>query len=165
MPRYSQELKNSTLRKMMPPTNRPISELSRETGVPEGTLHAWRKQARSNGYATPGDGREAEIWSSQDKFHIVIETAGLSEIELADYCRSKGLFIEQVRSWRNACMQANGNLAQETGKIQLELKQEKSRSLQLEKELRRKDSALAETAALLVLRKKAHVIWGDGEDA
>jgi len=35
------------------------------------------------------DGKEAEIWSSQDKFHIVIETAGLSEIELADYCRSK----------------------------------------------------------------------------
>ncbi len=62
-------------------------------------------------------------------------------------------------------MQANGNLAQETGKIQQELKQEKSRSLQLEKELRRKESALAETAALLVLRKKAHVIWGDGEDA
>jgi hypothetical protein len=62
-------------------------------------------------------------------------------------------------------MQANGNLAQETGKIQQELKQEKSRSLQLEKELRRKESALAETAALLVLRKKAHAIWGDGEDA
>ena len=62
-------------------------------------------------------------------------------------------------------MQANGNLAQETGKIQQELKQEKSRSLQLEKELRRKESALAETAALLVLRKKAHVIWGGGEDA
>ena len=165
MPRYSQELKNSTLRKMMPPSNRPISELSRETGVPEGTLHAWRKQARSNGYATPGDGREAEIWSSQDKFHIVIETAGLSEIELADYCRSKGLFIEQVRSWRDACMQANGNLAQVTGKIQQELKQEKTRSQQLEKELRRKESALAETAALLVLRKKAHAIWGDGEDA
>jgi transposase len=62
-------------------------------------------------------------------------------------------------------MQANGNLAQETGKIQQELKQEKSRSLQLEKELRRKESALAETAALLVLRKKIHAIWGDGEDA
>ena len=138
MPRYSQELKSSTLRKMMPPSNRPISELSRETGVPEGTLHAWRKQARSNGHATPGDGREAEIWNSQDKFHIVIETAGLSEIEIADYCRRKGIFVEQIRSWRDACMQANGNLVQETGKIQQELKQEKIRSLQLEKELRRK---------------------------
>jgi len=165
MSKYSPELKKSTIRKMMPPSNRSILELSRETGVPEGTLNGWRKQARANGYATPGDGREAEIWSSQDKFHIVIETAGLSEIELADYCRSKGLFVEQVRSWRDACMQANGNLAQETGKIQQELKQEKSRSLQLEKELRRKESALAETAALLVLRKKIHAIWGDGEDA
>lgn len=85
MSKYSPELKKSTIRKMMPPSNRSILELSRETGVSEGTLNGWRKQARANGYATPGDGREAEIWSSQDKFHIVIETAGLSEIELADY--------------------------------------------------------------------------------
>ena len=62
MPRYSEELRNSTIKKMMPPNNRSITELSREIGVPEGTLHNWRKQARLKGYATPGDGREAECF-------------------------------------------------------------------------------------------------------
>ena len=63
MPRYSEELRNSTIKKMMPPNNRSITELSREIGVPEGTLHNWRKQARLKGYATPGDGKEADAKS------------------------------------------------------------------------------------------------------
>ena len=129
------------------------------------TLHGWRKRAREQGYAAPGDGRNAERWSSHDKFLIVVETASYSEVELADYCRSKGLFVEQVRNWRNACLQANGQVVQETERVRKELQQEKRRNHELEQEVRRKDTALAETAALLVLRKKAHAIWGDGEDA
>ena len=62
-------------------------------------------------------------------------------------------------------MQANGGVAKEAGRYQQELRQEKKRVKELEKELRRKESALAETAALLTLRKKARAIWGDGEDA
>ena len=42
---------------------------------------------------------------------------------------------------------------------------ERQRVKELERELRRKEKALAETAALLVLRKKMEAIWGDGEDA
>ena len=61
-------------------------------------------------------------------------------------------------------MQANGGVAQQSAQYQQALKQEKKRSRDLEKELRRKESALAETAALLTLRRKARAIWGDGED-
>lgn len=165
MTRYSEELKNAILTKMMPPENQTVSKLAKEHGISEATLHQWRKQARSTGYATPADGQVAEKWSTQDKFLIVVETAALNEAELAEYCRSKGLFIEQVYAWREACMQANGGVAKEAARYQQELKQEKRRSKELEKELRRKESALAETAALLTLRKKAHAIWGDSEDA
>jgi transposase len=89
----------------------------------------------------------------------------MSEVELAEYCRSKGLYVEQVNAWRDACMQANGGVAQEASRLQKELR-EKERSIKKqEKDLRRKEAALAETAALLVLRKKANAIWGDSEDA
>ena len=48
----------------------------------------------------PGDGRRPEGWSSQEKFRVVLESAALSEAELAEYCRGKGLYVEQVREWR-----------------------------------------------------------------
>jgi len=165
MAKYSPEMKNHIVAQMMPPENRSITLIMRETGLPKSTLEKWRKEARANGCATPADKQVAERWSTQDKFLIVVETASLSEAELAEYCRSKGLYAEQVRAWRDACMQANGGVAKEATRYQQELKQSLRKVKDLEKELQRKEAALAEAAALLVLRKKANAIWGDGEDA
>jgi len=165
MTRYSDEFKYSIMMKMMPPQNQSIRQISRETGLSEGTLHKWRKQARTKGLAVPGGEQEVERWSTQDKFLIVMETALLSEIEMADYCRSKGLYVEQVLAWKDACMQANGGVAQQASRLQKELRLKERELKKMGQELRRKDAALAETAALLVLRKKANAIWGDGEDA
>lgn len=165
MAKYSQEFKNSIIAKMMPPDNKSITQIARETGLSEATLNQWRRKARAGGCAAPADNQEAERWSTQDKFLIVVETAKLNEAELAEYCRKKGLFVEQVNAWRDACLQANGGVAKEAARYQQELKQSAKRVKDLEKELRRKEAALAETAALLVLRKKAEAIWGDGEDA
>lgn len=165
MARFSEEFKYSIVQKMMPPQNQSVSEIAQETGLSEGTLYKWKKQARRKGMAVPGGESETERWSTQDKFLIVMETTTLSEIELAEYCRNKGLFVEQVMAWKDACMQANGGVAQQATRLQQELRQKDKELKQLEKELRRKEAALAETAALLVLRKKADAIWGDGEDA
>lgn len=55
----------------------------------------------------PGNGKNAVEWSSADKFGVVLETARMNEAELAEYCRGKGLFVEQVADWREACQQAN----------------------------------------------------------
>lgn len=161
---YSKELKENLLRQMMPPVNKSVLELSRENGIPEQTLHKWKKKARNSGRAVPAGVTSSEHWSTQDKFLIVVETAALNNIELAEYCRSKGLYVEQVEAWRNACMQANGGIAEEASRLNKILK-EKDRELKLlSNDLRRKDAALAETAALLVLRKKAQSIWGDPEE-
>ena len=165
MTKHPPELKEKIVARMMPPTNESIRTLTRETGISEATLHLWRKQARKNGFAAPADGKESDRWSPQDKFLIVMQTYAMNEAELAEYCRSKGLYAEQIEAWRDACMQANGGVAQQSAQYQQALKQEKKRSRDLEKELRRKESALAETAALLTLRRKARAIWGDGEDA
>lgn len=164
MPRYSEEFKYSIMIKMMPPQNQSVSQISRETGLSEGTLHQWRKQARTKGLAVPGGEKVVERWSTQDKFLIVMETALLSEVEIAEYCRSKGLYAEQILAWKDACMQANGGVADQAARLQKELRQKERECKQLEQELRRKNAALAETAALLVLRKKANAIWGDGVD-
>jgi hypothetical protein len=94
----------------------------------------------------------------------VLETATLNEADLSEYCRKRGLFPEQIAAWRTACEQANDWDRAGTARLGQATKEEKKRIKGLERDLARKDRALAETAALLVLRKKASAIWGD-EDA
>ena len=164
MKRYSLEFKESVIRKMIPPENIPIMRLAEECGVSYVTLAKWRNEVRSGGEAAPGNGEQPERWSSEDKFLIVLETYSLNESELGEYCRSKGIFPAELAEWREACLEANQRDLRKRQELQKEIRSEKKRSKELERELLRKERALAETAALLTLRKKAQAIWGDNED-
>jgi hypothetical protein len=161
---YSAERKEALLRQMMPPMNKLISELARENGISEQTLYTWRRNLKAQGVPVPGNGKNAEEWSSKDKFGVVLETAGLNETELAEYCRRKGLFIEQIAVWRTACQEANAHSVDRARDQREQSKADRKRIKQLEKELLRKEKALAEAAALIILRKKAQAIWGDPEE-
>ena len=152
------------MQKMMPPHNTPIPRLAEETGISDVTLYNWRKQARVEGIAVPADGKNPEKWSSEDKFAIVLEAASLNEAELSEYCRRRGLYAEQIAVWRKACLQANANSVAQAKAQREQSKKDRKQIKTLERELHRKEKALAETAALLVLQKKAQAIWGDGED-
>ena len=162
---YSQERKEAVLAKMMPPHNRTVADLATEEGISTATLYNWRRDAREQGRLLPRDSNEPEGWSARDKFNAVLETASLSESELAEYCRKRGLYPEQIGRWRSACEGANDRADAVQREHREAVKAEKARSRELERELKRKDAALAETAALLTLRKKARAIWGEGEDA
>lgn len=162
--RYSNERKQAVLAKLSPPYNRPIAEIAAEEGICQGTLYNWRKQARERGELYPDAGTDAEGWSARDKFAAVLETASMNEAERAEYCRRRGLYPQQLVEWRRACEQAN-DWADDRRRVQVESDREQHRRVRaLEKELRRKEKALAETAALLTLSKKARAIWGEGED-
>ncbi|WP_152928014.1 transposase [Lysinibacillus macroides] len=78
----------------------------------------------------------------------------MNELELAEYCRKKELYREQIEAWRNVCLQANGQAFDQAKQLNGALKEEQKRAKQLEKELQKKEKALAEAAALLLLRKK-----------
>ena len=164
MKRYSAERRESVIQKMMPPHNIPIPRLSEEAGISDVTLYTWRKQARVEGVAVPADGKNPEKWSTEDKFAIVLEAASLNEAELAEYCRQRGLYVEQIAAWRKACRQPNANSVAQAKAQPEQSKQDRKQIKRLERELHRKEKALAEAAALLVLQKKARAIWGDGED-
>lgn len=161
---YSPEFKEAMLRRMLPPNNESIKKIAKEEGLSEQTLRNWRDKARKEGYAAPGTDASPDDWSTQDKFLIVVETASLNESELAEYARKKGLYVEQIKAWKDACMNANGRIAKEAARLNRELKDSQKERKMLEKELQRKEKALAEAAALLVLSKKANAIWGDPED-
>ncbi|MEA3283546.1 MAG: transposase [Synergistota bacterium] len=164
MARYSKEQKEAMKKRMMPPENMSIPKLSKETGITVTTLYNWRKELRASGKAAPCDEDRPDSWSSRDKFLIVHETYTMNEEELARYCREKGLFVEQVISWQNSCEEANDGQSLKVRELMHEVSQVKKDHKKLEQELRRKDKALAEAAALLVLRKKVQAIWGENED-
>ena len=163
MPRYSEERKASVLRKLLPPNNRSVPEVAKEEGISEVTLYTWRTQAKEQGVPVPGSGKQTEDWSPEAKFAAVVETASMTELELSEYCRSKGLYPEQIRAWKEACIQGTQSVGVQKKQRQIEAKQDKKRIKALERELHRKEKALAETAALLVLRKKLNALWEESE--
>jgi transposase-like protein len=164
VPRYSDERKEAVLRKMLPPHNRPLTELAAEEGISEATLYNWRREAREQGRLLPDGATGPAGWSAADKFAAVVETAALNETELGAYCRQRGLYPEQVQAWRSACEHANDWAAERARQSQAEHTELRRQVRALQRDLKHKEKALAETAALLVLSKKAAAIWGD-EDA
>ncbi len=147
---YSTEFKEAILKKLSQ-SDLSVSQFARQEGINLSTLYSWQKQFKTIGFSVskviPSD-----KWSAEEKFAIVLETATLSEIEVNEYCRIKGLYPEQIKAWKQACIAANSTGVSKQKKATPESKADKKRIKQLEKELSRKEKALAETAALLMLR-------------
>jgi len=162
MSKYSKEKRQHALELMSAPEKLSVPEVAVRTGVSKATLYLWQREARTKGLAVPAGAGVAEGWSASDKFGVVVETAGMAQAELAEYCRKKGVFVEQVRAWRQACESGIAAGGSDGGPG---LREERKRNRKLEKELRRKERALAEAAALLVLSRKLEAFRTEGEDA
>ncbi len=159
---YSKEFKEAILKKLSQ-SELSVSKFAQQEGINLSTLYSWQKQFKVSGFSVIKAG-SPDKWSAEEKFAVVLETATLSEIEASEYCRTKGLYPEQIKAWKLACIAGNSTQASNTNKVISESKSDKKRIKQLEKELSRKEKALAETAALLVLRKKFNAYWGEDED-
>jgi transposase len=150
---YSDEFKNSILVKLLPPNNVSVPQLVKETGIPRDTLYGWRRQAGGEASLPASPAAPVGTLSSAEKFGVVVETAILNELELGEYCRRKGLFAEQIAAWRATCRRANEALPSPAERTERRMAREQITSLT--RELQRKDRALAEAAALLLLQKKS----------
>jgi transposase-like protein len=104
MKHYSAERKAAVLQKMLPPTSLSVAELAKQEGISDVTLYHWRKQAMASGAMSAVTKKTTEGWSAESKLAAVVETALLSEVELSEYCREKGLYPDQVKAWKQACI-------------------------------------------------------------
>lgn len=160
MAKYSPEFQEHTVRQLMPPMLRSVAQVSRESGVSEPTLYAWKKRYQEQGAIVPAKAAQPQGWDARSKLAALIQTAAMNEVERSVWCRENGLYAEQLDAWKAAFEGMD-----ETPAItRSELTQARKDKRDLQKELQRKEKALAETAALLALSKKARAIWGD-EDA
>jgi len=158
---YSKKLKESVFKRLAPPNAEKVPALAKELNIPKTTLYTWRSKALKG---SSNLSKQANKWNSKDKFQAVLETASLSELETSKYCREKGVHLQELKRWVKQCQNANNVKLEDPKELKDTLNNEKQKTKDLKKELRHKEKALAETAALLVLRKKANAIWGDQKE-
>jgi transposase-like protein len=150
------------VQRMVEPNAVSASRLSSEVGISQSSLSQWLRESggRMGGVKLgppPGrDSRRPEDWSAEERLRVVMEAARLRDDELGAFLRREGIHEATLVEWRAAVLEALGPQKKVTA--------DSKRVRELEKELRRKDKALAETAALLVLQKKVRAIWGDEDD-
>lgn len=153
--KYSKEFKDSIIAKLLPPSNASVLDVAKETGIPKDTLYCWRVKYRNICADESSQGQSSCNFSSEEKLTIVIETADLNETETSKYCRRKGLYPDQINGWTSVIRQSL-SCKPSISKAECEASQQQAKSIkQLQSELNRKDKALAEAAALLILEKNS----------
>ena len=160
---YPEEHKKAVIRKLVE-SGLSLPQFAKLESINLSTLYSWRNKYLKVG-SDLAENNRSNSWSPEQKFSIVLETASFNEIELSKYCRENGLYPEQVKEWKQSCIAGNQTKAEQRKQLTQERKADRKRIKELEKELKRKDAALAETAALLVLRKKLNAYWGEDEDS
>ena len=152
MTHYSEEFRSSIVARLLSPNNVRVADIAKETGVPRDTLYGWLKRSRNQKGVLSYSCKPSDQYSADDKLAVIIETASLNETELGEFCRRKGIYPVQISSWKESMVQG---LMSAPNKVDRKQNQKQVRTIQqLEKDLARKDKALAEVVALLVLQKK-----------
>ena len=156
MARYGQTFKDRAVARLLPPESAAIDVVAREVGIGTGTLERWRDDARTR----PARGR---AWSAAGRLEAVVTTAAMNEADKSAWCRSHGAYPEELVKWRASATAALATPEEQRASPQA-TRHDRKRIKELERELLRKDRALAETAALLMLSKKVQAIFNKGED-
>ena len=167
---YSESFRKRMVEKLTGPHAKSATTLATEVGVSQATLSRWLKGAGTVGQTMSGADdpkddppppKRPQDWTAEEKWALVTEAAAVPQAELGALLRRKGVHEAQLVEWRAAAM---AGLQRPSRRERKAANLERLKIRQLERELKRKDKALAETAALLVLKKKVQEIWGDEDD-
>jgi transposase-like protein len=150
-----------------------LVEISKTLGVSRSALQRWITQSRNYPLDSNSANKHASLstmttkekrpqdWTLEERLNLIINSHGLSEQAISELCRSQGLFSHHIAEWKQSFITG---FPTESNK-QTSIKTLRTEIKSLNKDLNRKNKALAETAALLVLQKKVNVIWGSSEDS
>ena len=167
---YAANVRARMVRRMLGPNAVTATSLSAETGIAQPTLSRWLRAAGSIKGVSPTKPPSSPVppstppkrpqdWTALERAQAVLAASQLRDEALGEFLRSQGIHREQLDEWKCALEAALAE-PRRTGRASADAKRIK----ELERELVRKDKALAETAALLVLKKKMAQLWGEGDD-
>lgn len=154
---YSQGFKEAVVRKMLLRGNRTIADMADELSVPYHSVKNWlRNPKMAHLHSSQSGEKRAENWSAKQRLQALLDTNNLSTEKLNAWCRERGLFAHQLTAWRAGFCAPAKPVANAT-----EMRKLKGDLAALQRELNRKEKALSEAAALLVLQKKYQALWED----
>ena len=171
---YSEKFKLRMIQRLTSPNAPSAMSLSREVGVPQPTLSLWLRRARRLPAMTsehrqdpnPSEPKSPKSWSAEQKYRVVLEASTIADADLGEFLRKRGLHAAQLEEWRRVAAEAaQGALSSGKKRSHGQSKIDSQRIRELERELLRKDRALAEMAALVALKKKLELLWGDEDES
>ncbi len=158
---YPASIKASFLAKVVELNGSSVIKLAKEFNIPYSTAYTWKKDMLS-GSIKPAS-QSPKDKTAEEKLKIIIELRNLNDEEQGAYCRTVGVHQIQAEAWEQEILTGLGKTLmnkeqqKKTNKLNDEIKA-------LKKDLKRKNKALAEVSALLILKKKADLLWGEHED-
>lgn len=154
---YSPAFKEEVVRKMLSRGERTIADMAAELNVPYHSVRNWLRNPKMAHLHRPASGeKRAQEWSAEQRLQALLDTNNFSSEELNAWCRQRGIFAHQLQSWRAEFCTPAKPAAQAA-----EVRKLKGDLAAAQGELNRKDKALSEAAALLVLQKKYQALWED----
>ena len=158
MARYSETFKGRAVARLLPPEAASVELVARETGILVGTLLRWQ----GNVSALSARGR---TMPTAARFDAIIATDVMNESSKNAWCREHGVYPAELAQWRSIAAAALADPVPKPASANTQqIRQDKKRIKELEHDINRKNAALAETTALLVLAKKLSVIFQVGAD-
>ena len=157
MQQYSEEFKRSIIQKSLLPGGPSLRSLAIENGLIVTTVYGWK-----NKYAKHYSMKNSKKWPPEKKFQTLIETSSLSEHDLGEYLRKNGLTSSDLEEWKKDCM--SGMKVVGRPKLDPAVAKLKTKEKELQRDLRRKEKALAEMAARVILLKKTQLLFTDDEE-
>lgn len=161
MVRLSVEAKRALVEKALK-KDKSMQELASLHNVGYSSLMRWIEAYRSGALNKKEPKSKLGQLNPKERLEHLLATASLDEMALGTYCREHGLYSHQLARWKTEFMTEPSK--EKSSKQQIELAALREENKRLKQELNRKEKALAETAALLVLKKKASSLWGEDED-
>jgi transposase len=159
---YPIQLKQAVIKKALQ-GNTPQREIASEFGVGLSTIGKWLREYQHTGNINLNSKeKRPKDWTAKERMAALIETGSMSAEACTAWCRKRGIFTHNIDQWKKDAISAMAS--QSTKKQSDKEKILRKENTALKKDLLRKDKALAETAALLVLKKKVQEIWGEPED-
>ena len=158
---YSRTIINSVLKEVLPPKSRNISEVSQEYNISRTTISNWIKSSNNGNLKSDGIQSSPGSFAVKEKYQLVMEYASISEENKGAFLRMNGIHSEHLELWDQELRELVGN---ENNKSLEERRKLKKKVKRLEKDLIRKERALAEMATILTLKKKLDLYFQENEE-
>lgn len=155
--KYPLAIKESMVKRFLKNPENDLREFSKENGIPQSCLRDWIREAETGILGNMDKPKHFKYWTASEKFNALMEYEKLTDEEKGKWLRKHALKKDRLELWKN-------ELNKILTKNEKSTPEDKTKIRKLERELKRKDKALAEAAALLFVKKKAEILFGKNEE-